>query len=575
MALEQDRDDVGARRVVARWAVRLWPALLALVLVAPLMVSGGYPLARDLVFVPRQPLDDAALGLGDGSPRAVPLDAVVSVLTTVVDGGVLARVVLPLTLAVAAWGVTVLVRPLGGTAQVAAATLAVWNAYVVERLALGQWALLLAYAAVPWLVAAAARFRREGRVRDAAAAVAWAGLASLTPTGGLLAVAGLVAGGVGRTRRTWLLPVAGMLLQAPWLVAGLVAQATRTSDPAGIAAFAPDTEAPTGAWVALLGGGGIWDSGAEPATRTTLVAVLAAVALVGGLVVGWPVLRETWGRGELRRWAVLALVPAAVALAATTAPGRDLLAWTVEVVPGAGLLRDTQKLLAPAVILAAAGLGAATARLVRRLSGTAPEVRLAALLPVVLSPIVLLPDATTVTWPTVEPVSYPSDYRAVDAVLSGEEDPLVVTLPWRAYRLFDWAGHGLTSSDPAVRLLHADVVTNDSLQVGDTLVAGEGRLAARVGEALSDGPPARTLGPLGVSWVLAYPDDPDFAEVDLSGLEPVVTGDRMVLLRVPDVAPRTEVSSARRAAVVSALLLALLVWTGALLTAARGRLTRR
>ena len=94
-------------------------------------------------------MDDAALGLVDGSPRAVPLDAVVSVLTTVVDGGVLARVVLPLTLAVAAWGVTVLVRPLGGTAQVAAATLTVWNAYVVERLALGQWALLLAYAAVP------------------------------------------------------------------------------------------------------------------------------------------------------------------------------------------------------------------------------------------------------------------------------------------------------------------------------------------------------------------------------------------------------------------------------------------
>ena len=128
---------------------------MAFVLLAPLLTGGGYPLARDLIFVPHLPLGEGALGLGDGPPRAVPLDAVVSALSWVVDGGVLARIVLPMTLAIAGWGVARLVAPLGWVAQFAAATFAVWNAYVVERLALGQWALLLAYAALPWLVMAA------------------------------------------------------------------------------------------------------------------------------------------------------------------------------------------------------------------------------------------------------------------------------------------------------------------------------------------------------------------------------------------------------------------------------------
>lgn len=567
----------GGRRLVAiDRAVQAWPLLLAAVLVGPLLVREGHPLARDLVFVPRQPLNDAALGLADGSPRAVPLDAVVSVLTTVLDGGVLARLVLPLTLALAGWGVAVLVRPLGRTAQVGAATFAVWNAYVVERLALGQWALLLAYAALPWVVAAASRYRREGRARDAAAAVAWAGLASLTPTGGLLALAGLLAGGLGRPPRTLGVLVAGLLLQAPWVVAAVGGPGARTSDPAGVAVFAPDTEGPAGVWVALLGGGGIWDAGAEPATRATWLAVVAAAAVLLALVVGWPLLREAWGRSDLARAAVLAGALAVVTLAAATRPGEDVLEWLVAEVPGAGLLRDTQKLLAPAVLLTAAAAGAAAARVARRLATAGAEMRVAAVLPVVLAPLVLLPDATTVTWSTVDPVRLPAAYDEVATALRTQDDALVATLPWRSYRRFDWAGHGLTSSDPAVRLLAADVVTSDALQVGTTLVAGESRLAEQVGFALREPSPARALADLGVTHVLLYPDDPAVAEVELAGLDPVVSDPTMELYRVPGAVDRASVAPLRRALVVGAHLGALLLWGAALvMSRRRGRAVTR
>ncbi len=517
--------------------VLLWPLLLAVVLVLPLLTRAGHPLARDLVFVPRQPFTDATWGLGDVAPRAVPLDSVVAALTQVVDGGVLARVVLPLGLALLGWGVARLVAPLGRTAQVAASGFAVWNAFVVERLALGQWALLLGCAALPWLVDAAMRYRRDGRRCDLAAAVAWSALASLTPTGGLFALAGLLVAGVPHLRRLAALVGAGLILQAPWVVAALTGPAATVSDASGVRAFAPDTESPFGPVVALLGLGGIWDRTAEPVTRTTWWAPVAALAVVVVIAVGLPILRRTWGAGEVVRWCVLSGALAGTALLAATPWGSESMVWLVQSVPGAGLLRDTQKLLAPGVVLVAAAFGACAGKVVGALGSS--DLRVPATLALVLAPVLLLPDATTRTWPTTHPVELPADLAATAELLAGSDGEVVVTLPWRAYRAFTWGRPGITSSDPAVRMFDAEVVTSDSLQVGTVLVPGEGRLAAEVGRALDAGPPAQTLPALGVSWVVVYPDDPEAAQLDLVGLRPVRIGTYASLYRVPGPADTT------------------------------------
>src|SRR4051794_23616036 len=115
----------------------VWPLALAVLMIAPLR-HPGHMLARDLVFVPHEPLTYAAIGLGDAAPRSVPLDAVVAVLTSVVDGAALGRILLLMTLALAGWGVLRLTAGLGTTARLAASGLAVWNPFVVERMALGQ-----------------------------------------------------------------------------------------------------------------------------------------------------------------------------------------------------------------------------------------------------------------------------------------------------------------------------------------------------------------------------------------------------------------------------------------------------
>jgi hypothetical protein len=363
-----------------------------------------------------------------------------------------------------------------------------------------------------------------------------------------------------------------VVLQAPWLVAAVTGPGGTVSDGAGVAVFAPDTESPFGVFVALLGLGGIWDAGSEPATRTTWLAVVAALAVVVVLVAGLPTLGKAWGGGDLRRWVALSGALGALAFAAATPWGGDVLVRLVGMVPGMGLLRDTQKFLAPAVVLVSAAFGAAAARACRALGSR--DVRPLVALVLVLAPVLLLPDATTRVWRTVDPVRIPDELSAVAQRLSGA-DGVVVTLPWRAYRAFDWTRPGQTASDPAIRMVDAEVVTSDSLQVGAVLVPGESSLAADIGRALDAGPPARTLPPLGVTWVVLYADDREAQLVDTTGLDRVVDGDYVELYRVPGAAARERTEpSGRRAAVWGAHLLALVLAGAAVATRIRTRRDR-
>ena len=509
-----------------------WPALLALWLTAPLVLGPGHPLARDLVFVPHQPLTAASFGFGSAAPRAVPLDAVVGLVAGPIDGGVLARIVLPLSLAAAGWGVRRLVLRLvpsaGVPAQSLAAGFAVWNPYVVERLALGQWALLVAYACLPWLVLAASDWRQTGRARDLVRTGLWLLPASLTPTGGLLAVAVVVASSLERSRRALLAAVLGLLLQLPWVVPAVLGPATATSDPDGVAAFAARGEGPGGALVALLGLGGIWDGGSVPPTRDGWWGVITAVVVLAAVVVAVCTVR-------IRRLAVVAGIGIGLAALSRLPGGEELLRRVVASVPGAGLLRDSQKLLAAYAVLAAASLGVVAHRLAPRLAvrvaGPTGEATVSLAVLLVPLPLVLLPDAAAATWPTVRPVTYPAGFQRVVGILDDRGPGTAIVLPWRSYRRFAW-GNGEVSSDPMVRMLDRDVVVSDDLQVGDVTIRGEDLEARRIGRALGTARVEDALRDTDVRWVVVYRDDPDAGALDTSGLHLVYGDDEIALYRV-------------------------------------------
>jgi hypothetical protein len=547
-------------------AVAAWAVALAAILLWPLTRS-GYLLGHDMVFTPRQPLDLASVGVSSSSPRAVPLDALVALAERVVNGAVVGRVALLVPVLAAGLGTAALLGSRSQAARLACCGMAIWNPFVVERLALGQWALLWGYAALPWLMLAIAR--GQGPAGWLARAVAVAA-ASITPTGGLIAAvtAVAVAAGLRRGRREVAATTGlALLLQLPWLVPALVSSASATSDPAAVADFAARAEHPGGVLLSLLGGGGIWDAEVVPGSRggalpwLGLAVVLAAASCAARL-------RRLLGAPLFRTSVALAAGGLMLAMLSSVPGGAAAMRAVVEHVSGGGLFRDAQKWIMPLVVLEALLVGAAVDVVVAHLRS--PHWRGAAVAAALATPLILLPDAAATLRPTLEPVHYPRDWRVVASAARGGPATVV---PFASYRLFGWAP-GRSVLDPAPRLLDTSTVVDDRLAVAGRLRAGEDPRARQVAAALSDGGELpRRLAAAGISWVVVEHGTPGVVP-DLSGLELVYAGSAVSLYRVPGEIRPVHAGTAKAAAVLGADALAVLLLLALVARAAGARVTK-
>ncbi len=470
-----------------RLALPVTATIVTVAVLAPL-AAPGYVLSYDMVFVPRQPLRAELIAPSATLPRAVPLDALVSLASQLAPGWLLQRIVLAAVLLLAAIGAGRLV-PTGATVpRLIAGVGYAWTPYLAERLLLGQWGLLLAYAALPWLVGAALRLHRDGR-RALLVFLPAAALAAVTPTGGLIALAAAVVL-VPRRADPWpgVVAVAGVVvLNAPWLVAAALTAADGRSDPGGVAAFAArgtDWSGPIGA---LAGTGGIWNAQTTLPSRTSPLAPVGTLLLIALAVHGWPLIRARWPAGCARRLLVLAAGGFLVAALAVL-PGLGTgLEWLVANVPGAGVLRDGHKFLMPYALVLCVGAALGAERIGRR----------AVLAGALLLPVVLLPDLALGGAGRLRPVEYPADWEVVAARIARAPGD-VVSLPFAGYHTYAWNA-GRTVIDPLPRYVDADVLTDDRLVVGDRVLRGENPRAAEVRGVLDAGLP---LTGLGVRWVV-------------------------------------------------------------------------
>ncbi|WP_375489755.1 hypothetical protein [uncultured Jatrophihabitans sp.] len=529
--------------------VTVWLLVLAGLLEWPI-TRRGYLLAHDMVFTPHQPLDAASFGISSAAPRAVPVDALVAMVEHVVDGAVVARVAVLVPLLGAGLGCAALLARASLAGRIAAATAGVWNPFVVERLAIGQWALLWSYAALPWLVLA---FRDTRRRRSWAIGAVALAAAAITPTGALIGGAtAVIMAAVGRPGRRALLGVMGLALavQLPWLLPGLTSASAGTSDARAVAAFGPRAEHAGGSVLSLLGGGGIWDADVVPSSRGGPHAFVWLAVLVLAATFGWPRLRELLGARAVTGSAVAAAIGFVLAALPAVPGGGAVLRATIDAVPGAGLLRDSQKWLVPFVVLEASLIGAALDRaadLVRRRAGGAWPLTL--LVIAAALPLVVLPDAPGTLRTPLRPVHYPRDWSAVARALASEPPRDAVVLPFAAYRSFPWAP-GRTVLDPAPRLLPVPTVVDDRLPVGGTVLRGENPRVRRVAAALASGPDlADALAAAHVGWVVVEHRTPG-AVPALPGLQPVRHGADVSLYRVPG-----RVAPERRSGAVTAVVL--------------------
>lgn len=515
---------------------------LSLLVTAPLLAP-GYLLLRDAVSTPRSHMSDAALGLSEAAPRALPQDFAVALASAVLDGGVVVKVLLMAGLWLSGWGaarLATLVMPDAGVAgQCVAATIAIWNPYVAERLLQGHWSLLVGYGCLPWVATAMLRLRTSTDTPwvGVCALVFWMALAGLTPTGLMLAatvaLTCVFAPGTGRSR--WLCAAVGLgaavLVALPWLTAAAVADSLSSSQAAGVPAFAARAEPGLGTLASLASLGGIWNAEAVPASRTTLFAVVAAVVLLGIVALGLPVvLRRPVAVPLLVLAAVAVVLPAAMA----TGPGLAFVETTVRALPGLGVVRDAQKWVA----LAVPGYALAGAAAVVTLRGRLPAAATAAICCAAL--VATLPDLAWGVGGKMSAVHYPPGWAAAAAMINEDPQPVAV-LPVGSFRRFAWAGDAPVL-DPLPRWVRAEVLTSGDLTVAGRTVPGEGDRAREVQQLLLTGADREKLTNAGVGWVvvesegestpLALPvayRDSDLAVYRIGGDHPPASGRGIVL----------------------------------------------
>ncbi len=484
-----------------RWAVPGYALFLALVITAPL-VTPGYLLLRDAVSTPRSYLSDAALGLTEAAPRAVPQDFAIALASQVLDGGVVVKALLVAGLWLAGRGSARLAAEVlpdaGQPGQFVATTVAIWNPYVAERLLQGHWSLLVGYGCLPWVAHSMLRLRTDGSGGFALAF--WTALAGLTPTGLMMATTVALAcsavPGGGRRRPTCaaLALSLGVLSALPWLAASALSgslSAYQSAGEPGFAAFAARAEPGLGTLGTLAGLGGIWNADAVPGSRSTLFALAATAVLLGVVAVGIPVVVR-------RRVALPLLMLAAMAVAVpvlmASGPGLAALRPVIEAMPGLGVLRDGQKwvgLAVPGYAVAAAG---SVVTLRRWPPAGVAAIACAALL-------VVLPDLGWGAWGKLSSVRYPAGWAAAAAVINADPQTVAV-LPADPMRQFAWAGPAPVL-DPLPRWVRAEVLTTGDLAVSGATVPGEGSRARAVQELLIAGAPADLLARAGVGWLVA------------------------------------------------------------------------
>ena len=488
------------------WRPALLGLLLGLLALGPAL-GRGFVLTYDMVFVPGPPFSSALLGLAGGPARPVPSDAVVAVAARVLPADTLQKLILLSIFLLACSGAAALLagcwRARTGDrppvpAGLAAGVYYAWNPYVAERLAMGQWALLLGYAGLPWvlrLLCAGPVRTGGGRLLLTLLPAAVGGFGGMVITGLAAAPAALARGdGPGqRARRLAVVLAACLLLSLPWVIPSL--NESVRADPAAANLFAGRADTPFGSLGSLALLSGIWNAQAVPVGYGGLPAacwlVVVAAAVAGYLLVARP-MRLSPGLG------VAGLTGLAVAALGLTPPGLAVLRALISAWAGFAVLRDGQQYVAALALTEAIGLGAGVSWVLR-------QVRAGPVLAVlaVLAPVLLLPGLAWGAAGRLHAVKYPADWLTARQLIDSDQGPgTVLLLPWAQYRRYQW-NDGEAVFDPWSRLLARDVIYDDALTVGRQTIGQESAQSIQLNQVIAEpGPLTGKLRAAGVRYVV-------------------------------------------------------------------------
>lgn len=505
----------------------------------------GYLLFYDMVFVPKLAWSERTLGTDGSVPRAVPGDLVVATLSHLAPGWVVQKVLLLLVFVGAAAGAASFFRSRVGAS--AAAVAAAWNPYVGERLAIGHWGFLLGYACLPFLLQAVIAYRRD-EPRGRARLLLWTLLTALTGSTGaviglLVTAAALLVPGDGlpmrdRLRRS-VLPIAAFIVaNSAWWYPFLFLAPRDAADPAGVEAFMSRADTPLGLVPSVLTGGGIWNRGVWFADRSSLVVALAAllcvVCVLGVAVYRWRQQR-TRALTPFTAMAAAGVVGLVLACLSALPAGTGLVTWIVTTLPGGGLLRDSQKFVAPWVLTIALAAGCAAQFLAQQVdrAGAALAVRVLLVGAALLWPIATFAGMALGAGGRWQAAHYPESFSRMASTIEQLPPGRVAVFPWNLYRRYTWDGN-VVALDPWQRLVSREVLVNDDLPLSGQTVKGESADAARVTDALRSGADvSAALRASGARYVMVQTDQPNTHTWRPDALTPIGRDGALRLYRVP------------------------------------------
>ena len=474
-------------------------------------------------------------GLAGGAPRAVPSDFAVAVASRLLPADIVQKLVLLLIFVLACSGAAALLDREPVLARLAAAVFYGWNPYVAERLIIGQWALLLGYAGLPWVLRAVLRLDDGGQDggEHSGKDGGTHGTARLA-----LALLPAVVGGFAAMAITALMAVPVAVSPGgpgpwPWCWPRSSSAACPGSSRPGCTPCTPTRPAwprsrpgPTPRSAPRQPGHAgrdvERDHGAQGLRR-------ALVRHLAGARAGRH-RRLRAARRRRHRWpglatgAVAGLVIAAIGV---TAPGRALLRGAIGFWPGFAIMRDGQQFTAPLALAEAAGFGLAVAwcmhpgsfgrqkpdterpRGKHRAPALADAPGLALGVFALLAPVLLLPG---LAWgrrggcarPGTRSPTRPRRARSTPAAPPGRA---AAALGGR--RTPAW-NHGEVMLDAWPRLVSRPVIWNDGTVVGNVALAPDDPRARGLDGVIgSVGPLTAALRAAGVRFVVVDAAPPD------------------------------------------------------------------
>lgn len=523
-------------------------------LLAPLFAS-GFILTLDMVMTPR-------IALPEEVGPSYPLYAVLHVLSVVVPGDIVQKLLLAGIFLLAGWGMYKLVgdlqagdrSPAWQWAAYASGIFYMVNPFVYGRFMAGQHAVLLGYALLPFFCWALLRFLRTPNIKTALYVAAWTIAISIVSihTIGLVAAVTLIALVIFVWRRRaqpkkiravalWLAGVAGLVLVASsyWLLPAMHGEGSvgtaRNFSETDRQAFATD-----GGFIRVLGLQGFWAESQGLFTMPQEVvplwglARLALWAVVGiGFVVAWRRHRPV-GLGLI----AVSVVAIIVSLG-TTAPG---IGWLnqllVDYVPFFSGYREPHKFAGLLALTYSCSLAYMVWWLYGKLSSS--SVRVAALIALCGFAFVYTPTLLWGAYGQLTPRQYPKEWYAANEQLNKEVPPgsRVLFLPWHLYMPFAFTERVI--ANPADMFFDTDVVISNDPEFAGVKPQSPSSLKDKMGKDILPQAPKRQdfaarLRAQGITYVLLA-KEADYKVYDYiydqPGMQAITNNDALTIFKV-------------------------------------------